>query len=104
MASSSFKQVRFGPAHLPTEWISLHDGDPRPADGFPKQFAYNAIRIPLYIAWAGLGQREIYMPFVLLWQKPRAERPADCRRDDRRAHRLVGGQRLSRDFGAGRPA
>ncbi len=66
------KQVRFGPAHLPTEWISLHDGDPRPADGFAKQFAYNAIRIPLYIAWAGLGQREIYMPFVLLWQKPRA--------------------------------
>ncbi len=66
------KQVRFGPAHLPTEWISLHDGDPRPADGFAKQFSYNAIRIPLYVAWAGLGQRDIYMPFVLLWHKPRS--------------------------------
>ncbi len=66
------KQVRFGPANLPTEWISLHDGEPRPADGFAKQFAYNAIRIPLYIAWAGLGQREIYMPFVTIWRIPRS--------------------------------
>ena len=48
--------------------MSLHDAEPRPADGFPQQFAYNSIRIPLYIAWAGLGQREIYAPFVRIWQ------------------------------------
>ena len=63
------KQTHFGPAALPTEWISLHDASPRPADGFPQRFSYNAIRIPLYIAWAGLGQREIYTPFVKAWQK-----------------------------------
>lgn len=63
------KQTRFGPANLPTEWISLHDDVPRPADGFAQTFAYNAIRIPLYIAWAGLGQREIYSPFVMIWHK-----------------------------------
>ena len=62
------KQTHFGPAKLPTEWISLHDAEPRPADGFPQRFAYNSIRIPLYIAWAGLGQREIYAPFVAAWQ------------------------------------
>jgi endo-1,4-beta-D-glucanase Y len=62
------KQVHFGPANLPTDWISLHDASPRPADGFPQTFAYNSIRIPLYIAWAGLGQREIYAPFVSIWQ------------------------------------
>jgi endoglucanase len=62
------KQTHFGPASLPTEWISLRDGQPRPADGFPQQFAYNSIRIPLYIAWAGLGQPEIYAPFVRIWQ------------------------------------
>ena len=61
------KAARFGPASLPTEWISLHDDAPRPADGFEKTFAYNAIRIPLYIAWAGLGQREIFAPFVAIW-------------------------------------
>ncbi len=63
------KQVHFGPAKLPTDWISLHDASPRPADGFPQTFAYNSIRIPLYIAWAGLGQREIYAPFVAIWQR-----------------------------------
>ena len=63
------KQVHFGPAKLPTDWISLHDASPRPADGFPQTFSYNAIRIPLYIAWAGLGQREIYAPFVDIWQR-----------------------------------
>ncbi len=61
------RQTRFGPANLPTEWISLHDPAPRPADGFAKTFAYNSIRIPLYIAWAGIGQREIYAPFVAIW-------------------------------------
>lgn len=63
------KQVHFGPANLPTEWTSLHDATPRPADGFPQRFSYNSIRIPLYIAWAGLGQRELYAPFVSIWQK-----------------------------------
>ena len=63
------KQTHFGPAKLPSEWISLHDAEPRPADGFPQRFSYNSIRIPLYIAWAGLGQREIYAPFVEAWQK-----------------------------------
>ena len=63
------KQTHFGPAALPTEWVSLHDATPRPADGFPQRFSYNSIRIPLYIAWAGLGQREIYAPFVRAWQK-----------------------------------
>ena len=62
------KQVHFGPAKLPTEWTSLRDTTPRPADGFPQRFSYNSIRIPLYIAWAGLGQREIYAPFVEIWR------------------------------------
>ncbi len=62
------KQTQLGPARLPTEWTSLHDARPRAADGFPQQFAYNAIRIPLYIAWAGLGQPELYAPFVRVWQ------------------------------------
>ena len=63
------KQLHFGPANLPTEWTSLHDASPRPADGFPQRFSYNSIRIPLYVAWAGLGQRELYAPFVTIWQK-----------------------------------
>lgn len=54
------------PATLPADWISLKDGTAHPADGFPPQFAYNAVRIPLYLAWAGIGEREQYQPFMSL--------------------------------------
>ena len=60
----ALKLARFGSDGLPAEWISLKDGKARPADGFPAQFGYNAIRIPLYLAWAGIGEREHYEPFV----------------------------------------
>lgn len=58
------KVARFGASGLPAEWVSLKDGAAKPADGFPAQFGYNAIRIPLYLAWAGIGEREHYDPFV----------------------------------------
>ncbi len=44
----------FGPRQLPADWVSLKT-KPRPADGFPQEFGYNAVRIPLYLARAGLG-------------------------------------------------
>jgi endoglucanase len=61
------EQARFGSARLPTDWVSLHGAQPRPADGFPQRFSYNAIRIPLYVAWAGLGRQEVYTPFAAAW-------------------------------------
>ena len=50
----------------------MRDADPRPAQGVPATFAYNNIRIPLYLAWSGLGAAEDYAPFLALW----AQRPA----------------------------
>lgn len=53
-----------GPDHrLPSDWSSIKDGELKPASGFPPLFAYNAVRIPLYLAWAGIGEREHYAPF-----------------------------------------
>ncbi len=62
-------RARFGPAKLPSEWISMKGDAPRPADGFPAVFSYNAIRIPLYLAWAGLGTPETLAPFLDLWNR-----------------------------------
>ena len=57
---------------LPPDWISLKNGKAtQPADGFPPQFAYNAVRIPLYLAWAGVGEREQYAPFMALVKRTR---------------------------------
>jgi endo-1,4-beta-D-glucanase Y len=57
------KASRFGDSKLPSDWISLRGDKPRPADGFPRQFSYNAIRIPLYMAWAGVGDWDHYAAF-----------------------------------------
>ena len=57
------KLARFGSSQLPTEWVSLKGGDAKPADNFPAQFGYNAVRIPLYLAWAGVGERLHYTAF-----------------------------------------
>jgi hypothetical protein len=60
---------RFGEQNLPVDWISLNGGTPHAADGFPASFAFNSIRIPLYLAWSGIGGREIYEPFLATWSK-----------------------------------
>ena len=58
--------TRTTPQSLPADWISLRGDKARPADGFAPQFAYNAVRVPLYLAWAGIGEREHYAPFTAL--------------------------------------
>ena len=66
---------RFGPANLPAEWVSLA-GTARPADGFPATFGYNAVRIPLYLAWADGGRRERLAPYMARWSGKPQPTPA----------------------------
>ena len=56
---------RFGPGDLPTDWVSLK-GLPAPARAFPHEFGYNAVRVPFYLAWGGVGTPELYAPFLHL--------------------------------------
>ncbi len=64
------RAAKFGPAGLPTDWVTLASGAPQPAEGFAKVFSYDAIRIPLYMAMAGVGERANYAPFLALWSRP----------------------------------
>ena len=53
---SGFKLLdagRFGPLGLPADWMALGGAKPVPARNFPATFGYDAIRIPLYLAWDG---------------------------------------------------
>jgi endoglucanase len=61
------RESRFGPLRLPADWIAIGSGQPAPAMAFPAKFSYNAIRIPLYLAWAKLDQPDLLRPFVGLW-------------------------------------
>lgn len=60
-------ESRFGPRDLPAEWVALGGATPVPANGFPPLFGYNAIRVPLYLAWAGPSERQQLAPFAAAW-------------------------------------
>ncbi|MEJ1977091.1 MAG: glycosyl hydrolase family 8 [Acetobacteraceae bacterium] len=46
---------RFGPWQLPPDWLEIRraDGSLAPARGFPARFSYDAVRVPLFLAWSG---------------------------------------------------
>jgi len=51
------RDLRFGPRQLPSDWVSLIS-PPGPAAGFPAEFGYNALRIPLYLVRGEVMDRE----------------------------------------------
>jgi endo-1,4-beta-D-glucanase Y len=55
--------MKIGKAGLPPDWVSLRR-EPAAADGFPPQFSYNAVRIPLYLLRAGIRDRTLLDPFA----------------------------------------
>jgi endoglucanase len=71
------KAARFGKDRLPPDWLSLKGGKPATAQGFPAAFGYDAIRAPLYMAFAGIGERDHYAPFVALWRSGAPARKID---------------------------
>ena len=72
------RQARFGARDLPADWTALGGNEPRPAKGFPPSFGWNAVRVPLYLAWAepGTVTRGHMAPFARLWGGAEAARPA----------------------------
>jgi endoglucanase len=60
---------RFGPMRLPADWTALGSGTPQLAKSFPPRFSYNAVRIPLYLAWAKLNQPTNLRPYAGLWNE-----------------------------------
>ncbi len=47
--------ARFGQWHLPPDWLLVtSDGGIRAADGWPARFSWDALRIPMHLAWAGM--------------------------------------------------
>jgi endoglucanase len=60
---SLIRLARFGPRGLPTNWIGLGGNEPAPARSFPAVFGYDAIRIPLYLAWGSSSARELLRSF-----------------------------------------
>ena len=61
-------KMAFGKPRLPTDWVSLSaDGTFSPATEWPPRMSYDAIRVPLYIAWHN-PQSPLLTPWRSWWQ------------------------------------
>ncbi len=54
-------EARFGERNLPPDWlqVSTRDSSLSVADGWPARFSFDAVRIPLFLAWAGADEAEL---------------------------------------------
>jgi len=52
------REARFGRWGLPADWVRISRGEEQitPAPGWAPRFSYDAVRVPLYLAWDGLSQ------------------------------------------------
>jgi endo-1,4-beta-D-glucanase Y len=61
---------RFGTSGLPSNWLSLKGAGPAPAAAYPAMFGYDAVRIPLYVAWFSRDYPDILEAFEKVWSDP----------------------------------
>ena len=66
-------KARFGAWNLPPDWLEVSSGTLAPAAGFPAEFGWNALRIPLHLAWSGEKDAGLYAPFTKFWTEARPD-------------------------------
>jgi endoglucanase len=59
----------FGTYQLPPDWLSVGNQELKIADGWPPYFGFDAVRIPLYLAWRNDAGR--LSRFLSVWQMPK---------------------------------
>lgn len=71
-------QARFGRWMLPPDWVRVgrQDGALSIAQGWPARFSFDAIRVPLHLAWARLPAAPLFDSFRRYWQAPHPVPPA----------------------------
>lgn len=69
---------RFGQWRLPPDWllVSTRDGRLAPAPSWPARFSYDAVRVPLHLAWSRLMVPELARDFASYWAAPQGHSPA----------------------------
>lgn len=94
-------EMGWGEAKLPPDWVSLYaDGRMKPATKWPARVSYDAIRIPLYIAWDD-PDSALLTPWKTWWGRfTRSETPAwiDVTTNQHSPYMMSGGLLAVRDF------
>ncbi|SHK20327.1 endoglucanase [Roseomonas rosea] len=63
------RAARFGRWGLSPDWLAVSraDGLVSPAQGWPARFSYDAIRVPLWLSWAGLSDEAAVAGPLAFW-------------------------------------
>jgi endo-1,4-beta-D-glucanase Y len=69
------RDTRYGRWQLPPDWVELRRGRgtgpaTRPAEGWPARFSYDAARVPLHLAWAGMTEEPAMRAAASFWNDP----------------------------------
>lgn len=98
-------RARFGTWALPCDWVwAGADGTVRPAPGFPPRYGFDAVRIPLHLAWAGL-QSPARSSAAAWWRRAGQAGPAwvDVVTGEVAPYPANPGMTAAEDLGAGTP-
>lgn len=65
-------RARFGRWRLPPDWVGICRGDARPilAPGSLPRFSYDAVRLPLHLAWSGSVAAPALLAMAAFWSEP----------------------------------
>ncbi len=95
---------RFGQWQLPPDWLGVDKNTQnlKPAAKRPARFSYDAVRVPLYLKWAGIEDVEAYKALQRYWtQYPYVPSYYDFqRREVSTAPAGTGPQEIARFIGA----
>ncbi len=61
------QKARFGKWNLPPDWLEVSGQGLKPSPKFEPIYGFNAIRIPLYLVWAGETSNGLLKPFLDFW-------------------------------------
>lgn len=93
--------MHFGDSNLPLDWVALNaDGSLAPATAWPPRFSYDAIRIPLHLAWYDPQSLQL-VPFQRFWMNfSRQQTPAwiDVMSNNKAPYNMAGGLLAVRDL------
>jgi endoglucanase len=69
------RAARFGGSRLPPDWFDIDGGAVVPSRHLAPRFGYDAARVPLYLAWAGLDREATVDAARRLWTADPAAAP-----------------------------
>ncbi|OYW10528.1 MAG: hypothetical protein B7Z53_00810 [Rhodospirillales bacterium 12-71-4] len=66
------RATRFGRWGLPADWVEIGRGGStvQPAEGWPARFSFDAVRVPLHLAWSGLTNEPALRAATQFWNDP----------------------------------